>query len=144
MDRHRPAAWLLVAAFLLASGCGYTAQADEDSQQPATVEAVSGSDVSRIVLSADAAHRIGLATAPVSAVGAGRTSVPYSAVIYWIDGRTWVYAQEGDLTFLREPVDIDEVRGSRAILKSGPPAGTVVVKTGGVELLGTEFEIEGE
>lgn len=144
MDRHRSPAVLLLVVSLLASGCGYTAQADENAQQPATVEAVSGSDLSRIQLSADAADRIGLATTQVATARGGRTSVPYSAVIYWIDGRTWVYAQTGDLTFLREPVDVDEVSGSRAILKTGPPAGTIVVKTGGVELLGTEFEIEGE
>jgi hypothetical protein len=231
-------AGLLVAAALTASGCGYAAQHEEQSQPPATVEAVDGSDESRIILSADAADRIGLKTAKVETAqvkrslvlrgvvlgtarssarvwirvpiggadygtvdgtrparvlvgnglrasvvtapppgipaaqtgalylsvkpagglrqgqrvrvrleltgGAAQKAVPYSAVIYWIDGVTWVYVRSGPLTFIRRPVVVDSIEGDVAVLSSGPPAGAEVVKTGGVELLGTEFEIEGE
>jgi hypothetical protein len=49
------AAGLLVVAALSASGCGYTAQAEDAGDQPAKVETVNGSDQSRIILSADAA-----------------------------------------------------------------------------------------
>ncbi len=73
-----------------------------------------------------------------------RKTVPYSAVIYWIDGGTWVYARTGPLTFMRRPIAVDEVDGDVAVLTSGPPAGTQIVSVGGEELLGTEFEIEGE
>jgi hypothetical protein len=76
--------------------------------------------------------------------GGQRKTVPYSAVIYWIDGGTWVYARTGPLTFVRRPIAIDEVDGDVAVLTSGPPAGTQIVSVGGEELLGTEFEIEGE
>jgi len=76
--------------------------------------------------------------------GGRRDTVPYSAVIYWIDGGTWVYAQTGPRTFVRQAIDIDEVDGDVAVLKAGPPAGTSVVTVGGEELLGTEFAIEGE
>jgi hypothetical protein len=76
--------------------------------------------------------------------GSERKTVPYSAVIYWIDGGAWVYTQIAPLTFVRAPIDIDEVLGNVVILKSGPPAGTRVVSVGGEELLGTEFQIEGE
>jgi glutamine amidotransferase PdxT len=48
------------------------------------------------------------------------------------------------LTFVRAPIVIDEVDGNVAVLKSGPPAGTRIVSVGGEELLGTEFQIEGE
>jgi multidrug efflux pump subunit AcrA (membrane-fusion protein) len=73
-----------------------------------------------------------------------RETVPYSAVIYWIDGGTWVYVRTAPLTFRRAPVEIDRVDGGVAVLRRGPPAGTPVVSVGGEELLGTEFEIEGE
>ncbi len=53
------------------------------------------------------------------AVAADET-VPYSAVIYWIDGGSWVYTQTGPLTFVRAPIVIDEVDGDVAVLKSGP------------------------
>lgn len=73
-----------------------------------------------------------------------RRTVPYSAVIYWIDGGAWVYTQVAQLTFVRAPIVIEEVDGDVAVLRSGPPAGTRVVSVGGQELLGTEFQIEGE
>lgn len=76
--------------------------------------------------------------------GSERKTVPYSSVIYWIDGGAWVYTQVAPLTFVRAPIDIDEIDGNVAVLKSGPPAGTRIVSVGGEELLGTEFQIEGE
>jgi len=77
--------------------------------------------------------------------GAGQhETIPYSSVIYWIDGGAWVYTQVAPLTFVRAPIVIDEVDGDVAVLKSGPPSGTRVVSVGGQELLGTEFQIEGE
>jgi hypothetical protein len=76
--------------------------------------------------------------------GGRRETVPYSSVIYWIDGGAWVYTQVAPLTFVRAPIEIDEVDGNVAVLKSGPPAGTRIVSVGGEELLGTEFQIEGE
>ncbi len=76
--------------------------------------------------------------------GQRRKTVPYSAVIYWIDGGTWVYARTGPLTFVRRPIAVDEVDDDVAVLTGGPPAGTQIVSVGGEELLGTEFEIEGE
>ena len=76
--------------------------------------------------------------------GGRKETVPYSAVIYWIDGRAWVYTQVAPLTFVRAPIVIDEVDGDTAVLTSGPPAGTRIVSVGGEELLGTEFQIEGE
>jgi hypothetical protein len=76
--------------------------------------------------------------------GGQQKTVPYSAVIYWIDGGTWVYMRTGPLAFVRSPIEIQQVDGDVAILSNGPPAGTRVVSIGGQELLGTEFQIEGE
>lgn len=76
--------------------------------------------------------------------GGQMETVPYSSVIYWIDGGAWVYTQVAPLTFVRAPIVIDEVDGDTAVLTSGPPAGTRIVSVGGEELLGTEFQIEGE
>ena len=76
--------------------------------------------------------------------GGQKETIPYSSVIYWIDGGAWVYTQVAPLTFVRAPIVIDEVDGDVAVLKSGPPAGTRIVSIGGEELLGTEFQIEGE
>ncbi len=226
----------LIAATLSMAACGYSAVAEPEGDGPSKVESIEDSDLSRVVLTASAAKRIGLETAPVAlgrvdrslvvpgtVVGAtaGRSvsvrvtlpaglagsvdasrparvlslggqgglvapptapppgaggalyyrldgagpglrageqlrvqlaqsggrrqkTVPYSAVIYWIDGGTWVYTRTGPLAFVRSPIEIDEVDGDVAVLSSGPPVGTQVVSIGGQELLGPEFQIEGE
>lgn len=237
MHRRALTYLLLIAAALTVSACGYSAAAEEEGGGPATVESIEDSDLSKVVLQASAAKRIGLETATVAVGQVDRTlvvpgtvvatdgggsvavrvtlpgatagtvdpsrparilglggedlvappqappagvaggggarfyrldgavgvhqgqqlrvqlaqkgggadeTVPYSAVIYWIDGGSWVYTQTGPLTFVRAPVVIDEVDGDVAVLKSGPPAGTKIVSVGGQELLGTEFQIEGE
>jgi len=77
--------------------------------------------------------------------GGEEKTIPYSAVIYWIDGGTWAYTRDAPLTFVRVPIDVDYVIGNKvAVLKKGPPVGAQVVTVGAEELLGTEFEIEGE
>jgi hypothetical protein len=65
--------------------------------------------------------------------------VPYQAVIYDVDGGTWVYVKEPNaLAFVRQSVTIDYIEGDLAFLVDGPPAGTEVVTVGGAELYGTE------
>ena len=225
---------LLVTVGLTASACGYSAPAEGEGGEPAKVEPIEDSDVSKVVLTEDAAKRIGLETAEVatqsveeglpvtgrvapdpaapgsvlvqvslpaaerakvdvsqpaqitvagdslvapmagdppasgplayeldgagSAVHTGqrlrvelrltgggeRLTIPYSAVIYGIEGGVWTYTTAGPLTFIREPITVTEVQGDTAVLSKGPPAGTEVVTVGGEELLGTEFAIEGE
>jgi hypothetical protein len=238
--RTAPTILLLIAATLSMSACGYSAAAEPEGDGPSKVESIEDSDLSRVVLTAGAARRIGLETAPVTlgrvdhslvvpgtvvGAAAGRSvsvrvtlpgaaarsvdasrparilslggqeglvapptapppqvapggggalyyrldgagpglrrgeqlrvqlaqsggrrqkTVPYSAVIYWIDGGTWVYTRTGPLAFVRSPIEIDEVDGDVAVVSSGPPVGTQVVSIGGQELLGTEFQIEGE
>lgn len=225
---------LLVVVGLSATACGYSAPAEGEGDEPAKVEPIEDSDISRVVLSEDAAKRIGLQTAQVAVQhveeglrvlgtvapnpagsgsvlvrvslpaaerakvdvaqparvtvagdelvaaaagtpaaggplsyelqgagqavhpgqrlrvelqvsGAGeRLTIPYSAVIYGIEGGVWTYTADGPLTYVRAPITIAAVQGSTAVLSKGPPAGTEVVTVGGEELLGTEFAIEGE
>jgi|tagenome__1003787_1003787.scaffolds.fasta_scaffold20989775_5 multidrug efflux system membrane fusion protein len=236
---HLTKAALLLTTVLSAAGCGYAAQANEQTTPPAQVKEVKGSDESQIVVSKAAAERIGLQVAPVQAMQMGRRlvvrgdvlgtdaagemwirvpvrsrelagarsgsavrilaapgvaatnatiaaaaprgvsttgralyvkaasssrlrpgqavrvrlelsrsgvrkTVPYSAVIYWIDGGTWVYERTAPLTFVRHPITVESIDGDVAVLSKGPAIGAEVVAVGGVELLGTEFEIEGE
>jgi hypothetical protein len=225
---------LLVAVGATAGACGYSAPAEGEGDEPAKVEPIEDSDISKVVLTEDAAKRIGLETAQVAtqaveealvvsgqvapdpaapgsllvrvslpaaerakvdltrparvtvagdelvapmagdppksgplayeldgsgtAVHAGqrlrvelqftgggkRLTIPYSAVIYGIEGGVWTYTSAGPLTFVRAPITVASVQGTTAVLSKGPPAGTEVVSVGGEELLGTEFAIEGE
>ncbi len=237
MPRPRNAFTLLLplALALVGTACGAAATGEEGGGQPATLQPVKGSDLSRVVLTPAAATDIGLRTTPVrmtrversltvrgtvlGAAGAAivrvqapltaaelravdrrtparilglggaaglvampaptrsgdaldfrlegaragaaqpgravrvqltltdggmRKVIPYSSVLYWVDGRSWVYTRTGPFTFLRRPVRIDYIAGGQAILRSGPPVGSTVVRVGASELLGTEFEIAGE
>jgi len=117
---------------------------------PLTVEPVEGSDLHRVTLSARAAERLGIETAPMGGadatgrlVGVGargaRSVVPYSAVLYDARGDTWVYTNPASLVFLRERVSVERIDGDRVILTNGPPAGTTIVTVGGAELLAAEL-----
>jgi hypothetical protein len=109
---------------------------------------VSGTPLKKIVLSSAAAARIGIRTAPTTtrprASGARTLAVPYAAVIYDPHGAPSVYTSPAPRTYVRQPVLIDEVAGSTAFLRRGPPAGTPVVEVGAAELFGVETGVQGE
>jgi hypothetical protein len=67
--------------------------------------------------------------------------VPYGAVLYDVNGRTWVYTSPESLVFVRREIVVDHIAGDLAVLTEGPPAGTRVVTLGATELHGAEFEI---
>ena len=117
---------------------------------PLTIEPVEGSDIHRVTLSARAAERLGIETAPIGGADAtsrlagagargGRSVVPYSAVLYDAHGETWVYTTPESLVFVRERVSVESIDGNRVILTDGPPAGTTIVTVGGAELLAAEL-----
>ena len=108
---------------------------------PSKVEHVKGSDVARIVLTAQAAGRLGIRTAAVTDAG-GRREIPYAAVLYDAEGGAFTYTSPSRLTYVRRPIDVARITGAVALLKSGPPAGTPVVTVGAAELLGTEYGVE--
>lgn len=67
-----------------------------------------------------------------------RKVVPYSAVLYGVNGETWVYTSPEPLVFVRQPIAIDYIEDDLAILSEGPEAGTAVVTVGAAELFGAE------
>lgn len=133
---------VLIVAVLPLAACGGEDEAAAGGEEPAVVEPVEGSeDLSRVTLTADAAERLDVQTAPVRAVGNGarqRTVIPYSAVLYEPDGDTWVYTSPEPLTFVRAPIVVETIEGDRAVLSQGPPLGTKVVTVGVAELFGAE------
>ncbi len=74
---------------------------------------------------------------------AQRLIIPYSAVIYGLNGEAWVYTNPEPLTFVRQPITIEYVDDDEAVLSEGPAAGTEVVTVGGAELFGVESGIGG-
>jgi hypothetical protein len=148
--RWRVAALLLLAAALGlgVSACsrgGEPPAASEGGYRDATVEPVKGTDLSRVILSPQAAERLGIQTAKVrvlpAGAGAARTVIPYAAVLYDERGDTWTFTSPAPLTFLRHHIKVDLIEGDQATLLEGPPVGTTVVTVGAAELLGTELGV---
>lgn len=64
--------------------------------------------------------------------------IPHSALLYDTKGQTWVYTNEGELSFVRAKVSVAYIEGDTVYLSDGPSAGTNVVTFGAAELYGTE------
>ena len=75
---------------------------------------------------------------PLLGSGTSRLIVPYAAVIYDVNGETWVYTNPEPLVFIRQIISIDYIEGDLAFLTEGSSAGTNVVTVGGAELYGAE------
>ena len=127
--------WILVTlifAGLLLSACGANTVAPEKIV-PSKLEPIEGTDLSKVILTQKAAERIGVET-----VSASGTEVPYAAVIYDIEGNTWIYTSPEPLTFVREQVMIDRIEGDTAFLTESLSGEFSVVTVGVAEIYGTE------
>ena len=135
----------LIAAALPLAACGQAA-VDVEGEEPAAVEEIAGSELSRITLSASAMQRLGIETAMVGEEGSGsaaRKTLPYAALLYDSTGQTWAYTSLGENVFVRHAIVVDRIDGETALLTDGPPPGTEVVTTGAAELYGTETGVGG-
>jgi hypothetical protein len=130
----------LAVAGLLIAGCNQGTTTAPREEAIHIEEQADG--LKHLTLSAKAAERLGVATVPVAGSGSNLT-VPYAAVIYDAQGKTWSYITSEPLTYHRAEITIDEIAGDMAILSAGPPAGTAVVTTGAAELYGAEIGVGG-
>ena len=139
---------LIIASLLTAVACTATSSR-ATKEEPATVEPIEGTDLSRVILTAKASERLGIETAlvrqaevgPAGGEAALRKVIPYAAVLYDPNGNTFVYTNGEPFTFVRAPITVDYIEGELAILHDGPPSGTAVVTVGAAELYGTEFGV---
>jgi len=152
---HWVAAGLLVVGLGLTACGSASAQYGEISQGlPVHLQPVTGTDLDRVTLTAEAVRKLGVRTAAVqdavmpaledAGAAAPETTVPVDAVIYDKEGNTWVYVVKGPRTYERQAVTIDRVDGDTAVLRSGLASGTQVVVVGAQELLGAELGVAGE
>ena len=135
----RIAAVVLCLAAAL-SGCTEVEEKETHGYEPSKLTEVAGSDAKRVTFTAEGAKRVGLRRAAIRAQGRTKV-VPYGALIYDAQGKTYVYVASTPLSFQRAEVKVDRIAGQRALVSSGPPAGTSVVTTGATEVYGTELEI---
>jgi|SRR4051794_763272 len=145
--------WATAAVVMLslgAAGCGGAVSATADKAAPNAVQLgdPDSQGVRSVSLSDEAAKRLGIATQPVRAAhtpkAAASVTIPYAALVYDQEGKTWTYVTMRPLTYLRAPVNVDHIDAGTAYLSRGPQAGSAVVTRGAVELLGAEYEISGE
>ncbi len=122
---------MLVVAVLVA-GCE-TVTGSAAKQKPATVATIEGTGLKRLTLTEHAVERLGIQVTEITA-----NRVPYSAVLYDLDGGTFLYTRTGPSVYVRAAIVVEQVAGDQAILAEGPPPGTLVVTVGGVELYGVE------
>lgn len=134
-------AGLLILSGVVLSACSAVPEEEEALNEPATLEAIDGTDVSRITLTEEAVERVDIRSDPALEARTG-VVIPYAALFYTASGDTWAYTNPEPLTFVRVPVVVDRIRGDRAFLSDGPPAGMEVVTQGAAELYGSETDVE--
>jgi hypothetical protein len=152
--RQQRARWLVAAAVVAAGlgalgvyketagGSAATAGTSKDAG-PVRIEPLGRSGLHRVVLTAQAARRLGIETAPARRELVGRqarTVIPYSALIYGPNGQAWTYTNLASLTFVRRRVTVDAIDGDQAVTSAGLRPGMRVVTVGGEELFGSEIE----
>jgi hypothetical protein len=134
-------AGLAVAAAVSLSACKEVETETATGYEPAKLEEVKGNeDLKVVTFTKEGAARTGVETETVR-VEDGRKIVPYAALIYDPEGKTFVYTSPKPRTYLRAPVKVRRVEGERVIVSDGPPAGAQVVTVGTAEVYGTELEV---
>ena len=123
---------MFILSGLLLAACG-PKESTSEKVSPSKLEKIEGTDLSKVILTEKAAERIGVET-----VVASGNEVPYAAVIYDIEGNTWIYTSPESLTFVREPIVIDHIEGDTAILAESLSSQFNVVTVGVAEIYGTE------
>jgi hypothetical protein len=140
----RPTRRLVAGLAVLASGLALAACSEVESNlrenQPYTVEGPEDAKIKRVKMEDATAALVPVETTSVRREGK-RKIVPHDAVIYNPDGDVFVYTKPAAETYVRAPIEIIRVHGSRATLSDGPDVGTEIVTTGSAELLATEYEI---
>ena len=139
----RGTAAVCLLSVVLACGCAST-EASTDEEPPAAVTEIEGSDLKKVTFTKEAAEAVGVATAVVTKSSTGQLTMPYDAVIYYLDGSTWAFMVTGEREYMRVPVEVLAISGELATLGAGPAPGTQVVVVGAPEVLGAELEIDGE
>jgi hypothetical protein len=132
----------LAVAALALGACNSGSTTSEPGPAAITIEEDEASGLKTLTLSDKAAERLGVETAPVAEAGAVMT-IPYAAVVYDSEGKTWTYVNESSLTYKRAEITVTEIDGEIARISAGPPSGSLVVTTGAAELYGAEIGVGG-
>ena len=134
---------LVCAASIGLSGCATVKTAAAPAGQAASTMEKAGPDLNKLTLTDKAVERLGVTTVKVTKGEGSPLQVPYGALVYDANGKTWVYTTPGPRTYLRAAVTVEKIADNKVQLQSGPPVGTDVVTVGAAELFGAEFGTKG-
>lgn len=109
--------------------------------EPVELEAVADTELYRLTLTDRAIERLDVQTAEVRRVVKGLPRMPYSALIYDLEGDTWAYANPEPNVYVRQPVIVAKIQNDHVSLAAGPEVGTKVVSVAAAELYGAETGI---
>jgi multidrug efflux pump subunit AcrA (membrane-fusion protein) len=138
------AAGLIVIGAMSLSACKEVEEESAAGYEPAKLEPIKGKseDFQRVTFTKEGAARTDLQTGTVTRTG-GQKVVPYEALIYNDEAKTFVYTTTTPLTYERVPVEVDRIEDDRVLLSKGPAPGTKVVTVGVTEVYGAELDIAG-
>ena len=131
---------LLIIAGLQLAACSQTT-VEAAPEKASVVEPIEGTELNRVILSQKAVERLDIQTTQLreeQVDGAQRLVIPYGALIYGVNGDTWMYINPEPLTYVREPITVDYIDGDMVVLADGPAISTEVVTVGAAELFGTD------
>ena len=66
--------------------------------------------------------------------------MPYAALLYDANGKTWVYSNPAPRVYQRQAVTVSKVEAGVVTASAGPAVGTRIVTVGAAELYGAEFD----
>ena len=138
------AAGLIVVGAMSLSACKEVEEESAAGYEPSKLEPIKGKseDFQRVTFTKEGAARVDLHTGTVSR-GEGRKVIPYEALIYNDEAKTFVYTSSKPLSYERVPITVDRIEDDRVLLSKGPAVGTKVVTVGATEVYGAELDIAG-
>lgn len=143
---HRSFYWLYVVGLIIVLlQLGACREAEKPAtEEPARIEDVAGTEFDRVILTPQAIERVGIETAAVRSLENPHPQpvVPYSALIYGLNGETWVYTNPESQVYVRQPITIDRIEGGQVYLSDGPPVDTIIVVAGAANLYGVELGLD--
>jgi hypothetical protein len=137
-------AGLVAVAALSLSACKEVEEESAAGYEPAKIEPIKGKseDFQRVTFTKEGASRVDLKTDRVTRGGSHKV-IPYEALIYNDEAKTFVYTTSKPLQFERVPITVDRITDDRVLLSKGPAVGTKVVTVGATEVYGAELDIAG-
>jgi hypothetical protein len=134
---------IVVTAIASTAGCAEIESVTAEPYEPAHLESTRPDQPKRVILTEEAVQRTELKTTRVR-LEDGDLEVEHAALVYDQKGKPWVFTVVGPRTYVRAPVEIEEIDDELMILATGPRPGTEVVTVGAIELWGAELEVAGK